>query len=93
MNSSVLKFGNFKDYERKTISYLHQKNLLKSFEECRINGIKKMIDKFDLTDKSDVKQLAYVLWLLRSEFEQILDDYLMTKINLDMFAEKIIHLK
>ena len=89
MDSIALNFSDFKDYKRKLNYYLNQANLLKSFEECRINGIKKMIDELNLNCYDDVDQLAYLLWSLQSECEQILDEYLLTKINLDVFAEKI----
>lgn len=89
MDSIALNFHDFSDYERKLASYLNQNDLLESFEECRIMGIKKLVDKFDLTNNSDVNQLAFLMWMLTSEFEKILNEYLIEKIDLCMFEEKL----
>lgn len=90
---SELSFTNFDDYNNKLESYLKKEKISKQFEECKIEGVKEMINKFDFATYKDVNQLAFLVWMSIGKYEVLLNDgYLMSKIDLDMFGKKILEL-
>lgn len=86
-----LSFSDFNDYDNKLECYLQDKGIKKEFTECKLHGIMNMVDKFNLYNLKDVKQLSFVMWKLRKYFIKLLHNgYLLTKINFDMFENKIL---
>lgn len=89
--ADILGFDSFDDFDNKLGSYLKNNTLDEQFEKCKIDAIKKMVDKFNLLSYQDTRQLAFLMWMLEKKFKVLLNDgYLLNKINLDMFEKKII---
>ncbi len=85
-----LNFADFEDYDKRLRLYLEKNDLKSRFEKCRLDGIKKMVSKFDLSTYTDTNQLAFLMWMLKSDFEEILNDgFLLSKLDLDTFGKKI----
>jgi hypothetical protein len=87
---SKFNFTNFSDYENKFHSYLKKNDLVEKFQICRLDGIKEMVNKFDLSNYVDVDQLVFLMWMLMKDFRKLLNNgYLMKKINLDFFEKQL----
>jgi len=86
-----LNFSSYSDFNSKMAQYLTQKSYPKSFQKCKMDAIKYMTKRLSMEKSLDVKQLSYLMWTFREDFERILNDgFLMKKINLDIFKKIIL---
>jgi len=85
-----LHFKDFADYESKLKAYLQAYSLTTAFEEYRIDGIEYMINNLSMQSARDVDQLAFLMWMLPSDFKVLLNERrLLSKLTLDTIANKL----
>lgn len=71
--------------------FIQENKLDKKIEKYKLISIKSMVDELNMLSIQDVYQLAYLLWNLQNEFKILLNDgYLLNKINLNDFKNKIL---
>lgn len=81
-------FKSYKDYSDRLDTFLAKNDLTEKYEQCRISGIETMISKFDMSSSEDMKQLAFLMWMSKDDFEILLNTY---RIPIDLeYVKKMI---
>jgi hypothetical protein len=86
-----LNFESFHDYKAKLHQYLKNNDLTDQFQKTHLDGLKIMIDAFDMDRPEDVRQVAFLLWMFQDDFVKLLNSgHLLSKIDLDSFKKFIL---
>jgi hypothetical protein len=86
----IIMFQSLHEYETNLNKYLKKNNLEESFKNCKLDALKRVIDQLNMNIYEDIKLLSYLTVDYQNKLI-IIFDYLMTKIDLDFFEDKILN--